>query len=292
MIKKIGLEDIMPLATDTDRQQSDSGFVVLSNVQPEDFVSNHIQATFLTVVYCTQGSGTLKVDEQPLELGVGDMLLLFHDRELRDICPSADMQCLVVAVSQELFGESYVGMQHLWPYLLYILAHPVIHISKEEEQRILGLADMIKLRREASDYPYRQEVTLALMRIFYYDLCFLLQRRQAIPSRNSHRHYVMFDQFLRLLKEHCHSHREVVWYANRLCVTPKYLSDVVRSVSGMPAGRWISGFVLIEIKRYLRNTSLSVKEIAQELNFSTIGFLGKYFRQHTGLSPSQYRNKF
>ncbi|MDY6114332.1 MAG: helix-turn-helix domain-containing protein, partial [Alloprevotella sp.] len=78
---------------------------------------------------------------------------------------------------------------------------------------------------------------------------------------------------------------------DRLCLTPKYLSEVVKAVSGQTAGQWITTFVVSEAKRLLSDTSLSIKEIAQALHFTSQSFLGKYFKNATGLSPSDYRHE-
>ena len=80
------------------------------------------------------------------------------------------------------------------------------------------------------------------------------------------------------------------WYSNEMCLTPKHLSEVVKNVSGRTAGQWITTFVLVETKTLLKNSTLSIKEIAQEMNFPNQSFLGKYFKNVTGMSPSDYRH--
>lgn len=80
-----------------------------------------------------------------------------------------------------------------------------------------------------------------------------------------------------------------MWYSDQLCLTPKYLSEAVKAVSGKTARQWITTLVIMEVKVLLRNTDLSIKEIAQELNFPNQSFLGKYFKNATNISPSDYR---
>lgn len=84
--------------------------------------------------------------------------------------------------------------------------------------------------------------------------------------------------------------RSVKWYSDRLCLTPKYLSEIVKQASGRTARQWLMAFVLIEIKSLLRNTDYSIKQIAQEMNFSSQSSFGKYFHHATGLAPKEYRN--
>ena len=91
------------------------------------------------------------------------------------------------------------------------------------------------------------------------------------------------------MSQHFKHERSVEWYSSEMCLTPKHLSEVVKLVSGKTAGQWINTLVIIEIKSLLMNTSLSIKEIAMELNFPNQSFLGKYFKNTEGISPSDFR---
>ena len=83
----------------------------------------------------------------------------------------------------------------------------------------------------------------------------------------------------------------MVWYGEQMCLSPKYLSEVVKEISGRSASGWISAMVINEIKTLLRNTNYSVKEVAQIMNFRNQSFLGKYFKNYTGMSPREYKKK-
>lgn len=94
-----------------------------------------------------------------------------------------------------------------------------------------------------------------------------------------------------LLQQYNKRERNVSFYARQLNITPKYLSSVVKEVSGKTAARWIDESVILEAKALLKYSGLSIQEIAYQLNFSTQSFFGKYFKQHTGTSPSRYKRK-
>ena len=96
-------------------------------------------------------------------------------------------------------------------------------------------------------------------------------------------------QFLDLLTEHHSQQRSVGFYASRLHITPKYMSSLIKEVSGRSAAQWIDEYVILEAKSLLKYSDLSIQEIAYRLNFSTQSFFGKYFKQHTGMSPGQYK---
>lgn len=141
-----------------------------------------------------------------------------------------------------------------------------------------------------TSYAFHTEATLALLRLFYFDVCNMLQVRVGKPDEASMRSYDIFNKFLRLVQENCRRERSVQWYSEQLCLSAKYFSEVVKSVSGRTAGQWITNMVVLEIKGLLLDPELSVKEVAQKLNFPNQSFMGKYFKNATGISPSEYRN--
>ena len=97
------------------------------------------------------------------------------------------------------------------------------------------------------------------------------------------------EQFLSDLSKNHKRERSVKFYADRLHITPKYLSGIVREVSGRLASEWIEEVVINEAKNMLSNTSMTIQEISDELNFSNQSFFGKYFKEHTGISPKAFR---
>ena len=101
---------------------------------------------------------------------------------------------------------------------------------------------------------------------------------------------LVFDHFLQLVTDHHVSERNVKFYADKLCLTPKYLSKLVKSVSGRSAPEWIDSFVILEAKNLLRYSEISIKEIVYKLHFPNQSVFYKFFKSHTGLTPSEYRN--
>ena len=87
------------------------------------------------------------------------------------------------------------------------------------------------------------------------------------------------------------SERNMAFYADKLCLTPKYLSKLVKSVSGRSAPDWIDAFVILEAKNMLKYSDLSIKEIVCKLNFPNQSVFYKFFKSHAGKTPSQYRNE-
>lgn len=102
----------------------------------------------------------------------------------------------------------------------------------------------------------------------------------------------LFDEFMVLLSENFTRERSVKFYASELCITPKYLTTVIKSVSGKTPTAWISEMVFKEMEHRLRYSQASIKEIAYGLHFPNTSFFGKFFKARSGMSPMQYRLRF
>jgi AraC-like DNA-binding protein len=104
------------------------------------------------------------------------------------------------------------------------------------------------------------------------------------------RQELLTEEFFKVLLKNYTKERSVAFYAEKLCLTPKYLSMTVKSVTGHPISEWINEAVIIEAKRMLKVTDLTVLQISEELNFPNSSFFGRFFKQYTEMTPLQYKN--
>ena len=99
-----------------------------------------------------------------------------------------------------------------------------------------------------------------------------------------------FNKFTQLLRQHPHE-REVQWFAKQLGITPKYLSEICKEMSGKSASEWIADVTVTELKHYLRNSTLPIREVARIMEFPNPSFFCQYTKKHTGLTPNHYRKE-
>ena len=102
---------------------------------------------------------------------------------------------------------------------------------------------------------------------------------------------ILFKRFIELLSDSEPKERSVSYYAEQLCITPKYLSTTIKKVSGKTAFEWINEYVMEDVKRQLSFSGKSIKEIADYLKFPNISFFGKYVKTHLGVSPTEFRRQ-
>lgn len=128
-----------------------------------------------------------------------------------------------------------------------------------------------------------------------YTFTSLLNKYQATHARESDKDETrieqLFNKFMMLLEAYHTKERSLQFYADKMCLTPKYISGAIKSYSGKGALEWINEYVVLEAEIMLRYTEMSIQEIAYALNFPTQSAFGKYFKQQLGVSPKLYRNK-
>ena len=152
------------------------------------------------------------------------------------------------------------------------------------------LEDMWKLRERLNEtqHLFREEMLGHLLLVHVLDLYNIHARNQA-GHNVSERNADLLKRFIGLLYKEYIQHRDLAYYASRLCITPHYLTEVCKKASGKPATYWIDRFTTHEIARLLRQKEIPLKDIADKMNFSSLSHLSRYVQKQMGISPSEYR---
>ena len=264
--------------------------LVVDDIAPADLEEMPAQLGFLAVCLCTSGRADFRLSDRQRTMEAGDLLITLGEQAFRDVAMTGDFHATAVLMSRSYAQDAIAGLNYMWPYLLYVMDHPVCRLSPEERQWVEECYALLRRRIARSGGRYLREGIVALTRAFYFEICNILDlRARPESSAKVHRAYAIFDEFIRLASQHFTRERSVEWYSSEMCLTPKHLSEVVKSVSGKTAGQWITTLVMTETKRLLLETGLSIKEIALRLNFPNQSFLGKYFKNIEGISPTDFR---
>ena len=161
--------------------------------------------------------------------------------------------------------------------------------SEEDIATARHILDTIWQTVHASDDYHRPTITaLVAAQMHHYDHLFHQQADQLASSRS--REQTIFDRFLQLVTQHCSEHHQIGYYAERMCLTERYLSTVIRKTSGTTAKDWIDRALITHIKIELRHTDKPVAQIADEMHFANPSFFSKYFRRLTGMPPCEYKS--
>ncbi len=197
-----------------------------------------------------------------------------------------------IAIAPDFLCKNRFHLKQVMSLILKLKNEPTIRLSPTDCNEYAEMLHCIRCRMVSADSSdFSKEAIRSSIGTLFYTICnhinrSILQRENMFP-RNRNEEY--FIRFIQLLSQHYKSERNVDFYASQLCITPKYLSLLIKNVSGKTAHCWIDEYVLLEAKNLLRYSIISVQEIAYQLNFSNQSFFGKYFKKYTGMSPKNYR---
>lgn len=138
------------------------------------------------------------------------------------------------------------------------------------------------------DNPYRVEIIKHLFSAYYYGLGYYVHSTQSEPSAMTSQQEIC-EQFINLVADNFKQQRDIGFYAERLCVSKKYLSTLLKQNTGMTALEWIERYVVLYAKSSLSSTTMTIQQISDELDFTSQSVFGKYFKRVEGVSPKAYR---
>jgi AraC-like DNA-binding protein len=244
---------------------------------------------FLILALCTEGEATYTLDTQEMRIQKNDVLLILDRHVVSNFTASKDLKALCIIISVKFFFESIRNVGDVSSLLLLSRNFPVIKLAQEETETFQSYFYLLKTKAADKQNKYRRTLVSTLILAMFYDLSNVVQRMLNTDSMRQTRAEIIFTKFIKLLEGNFKQERRVGWYAEQLNITPKYLSETIKNVSRRTPNEWIDNYVTIEMRIQLRNSTKSIKEIAEEMNFANQSFLGKYFKEHVGISPSEYR---
>ena len=203
-----------------------------------------------------------------------------------------DTELYFVLASREFMGGISIDLNKIFQDSLNMFDNPCIRLSDEDlvlAEEYFNLARQVVL----SGRSHKREIVGGLLTSFIYSIMDMWMRqlvaREPEESRSSNRVNQIFERFIGLVTDYHSKERGMAFYADKLCLTPKYLSKLVKQASGRSAPDWIDSFVILEAKNLLKHSDKPIKEIVYLLNFPSQSVFYKYFKAHTGITPSEYR---
>ena len=202
---------------------------------------------------------------------------------------SEDFSGLFIIMSSKFTDTLMPNVANHLPVLFYVQDNPVILLDKESLEGMITYFDMIKRVIQIKDHPYRIEAVRHLTLAFFYGAGIYFHNVDQNNNSKKTHHELIVRKFLQLVQIHHKEQRRLEFYADKLCITPKHLSKVIKETGGKPANDWIDEHVVLEAKALLKSTNMTVQQISDELNFPSQSFFGKYFKRVTGMSPREYK---
>ncbi|MBQ7511477.1 MAG: helix-turn-helix transcriptional regulator [Prevotella sp.] len=291
-------QEEISIQTLTDNQDihvgySDNDVVIIDSIQKfAEVTSAHVSMSAIAI--CTSGKVQGMMNGQRIELCQNQVAVIPPNVIISDLMISPDFNLKAMFLTSAIIQSFLREKMHVWNELMYIHGLHVISLEGDDMRFYEQFYELLQACfTKPANTPYRTDVVQALLRAAILGLCGALRKevgnRQqdmvAVNSGNTH-----FQRFLDLLHSEHVKHRTVESYASELCVSSKYLSVICKKQSGKTANEWITEQVMDDIRYYLRQTDLSLKQVCDQLGFPNPSFFGKYVKAHFGMTPMQLRN--
>ena len=249
------------------------------------------------IIFCLSGNMRLNVNLTEVELKKNMMLVnvpgnIIKVNQLSDD-EGTGINYLVVAMTKEFVSNLSVDVSKTFTDGLTLVETPVMTVSSDYAEQFHQHLKLIS-KVIGSGVQHKKELVNTLASAVFYLISGLwaeaINNRYGIESMPASRSRMIFEQFMQLVTEYHTKYRNVGFYADKLCLTPKYLSKLVKMTSGRSAPDWIDAYVILEAKNLLKYSNISIKEIVFKLNFPNQSVFYKFFKMRTGMTPSEYRN--
>lgn len=248
----------------------------------------------ISILLICNGSIDITVDDRSYNLRGGALLDLFDMHLFGNISVSDDFRGYHVLLSKSFLMETMRDTRRL-PIGNFLArrANPVQQISEHQRELLEhSICRIVESISREEHVWYRDLVKNALRGLFLEVGGIVFARPiEDTASMRSNRRDSTIERFVQLLDLHCRVEHSVSFYADQLCMDAPYLSRLLKSTSGRTAGRWIDDTIMREAKIRLRDPSVTIQGVADELNFSDQSAFGKFFKKNSGLTPLQYRRQ-
>lgn len=293
-LQNVNLVDVSAMSVNEDLvKYNDDELVIVDKLREIPQLGSG-KIDFNVVAACITGCMRLEVSGQPTTVNAQQIFVCHPHVVLSNLMISPDFECKVMCLSDRLLRSILQSQMLIWDNMLYKQRYRIIDIPSDR----FGLYNELRYQWINEENPFKREILVSLLRVALLELCHQLMSKnkdqkagEDLLQEGNSRMETLFHQFLKNIARRRIKKLSVSEYAEELCITPKYLSTVCRTVSEKSPTDWISEYVIEDITHYLKNTELTASQIGIELGFPNASFFGKYVREHLGMSPNEFRKE-
>lgn len=285
------------------------GSIVNDNLSDDLFVAEMHYETKMDVIeypcrfhgymafFCIKGEFEVEINLKKFTIRKDSMFIYTPGNIVRvtniDPQEKESVHFVVVAISEDLMSSTRFDFSKLYNESLRLLESPCVVINENERELCRKYFDLIQEVSKMRMPNMRESVAALISSIFYLMGAMWTDRLTAAKKNGgeevSTRSKIVLEDFLMLVRDYHTKERSLSFYADKLYLTPKYLSKLIKSVSGKSAHEWIDSFVILEAKNLLKYSDMSIKSIVYDLNFPNQTTFYRFFKTKTGMTPSEYR---
>ncbi len=286
-LRKYSIHDMKEFMEDV-QYLSDDLIISAIDATDENFIGDPVAIDGFSVLILMKGTFRISVNMTEYDVTQRDIVFFSPNCIIKSIDQSEDAVAITISASKDFMNELQVDIQTLLSIYMRFGHNPILHVGQRDIDEITQVLKVIKMILSEENRNFKNEIVRTLFSSIFYMLSDL-NRRESVKHPNQRRASVLFEEFMALLSKYNIKERNVSFYADKLGISSKYLSSLVKNVSGKTAAKWIDESVILEAKSLLLYSGMSINDITKYLNFSTQSFFGKFFKQHTGVSPTRFK---
>lgn len=281
------------------RALGDDFFIArLSYDESMNFMKYPVRFNGFLAFFCQEGNFKIDINLRSYEVSEGSLVIYTPGNIVRVTGVDSDglkqLSFTLVASSEMFITDVKVDFGKLYEDSLLALQNPCIKLNQEEREVLRGYYNLTETLLATQIDNVDKSVKYLGTSIFCLMGSLWKNRIDAVETEDRPRTIratYVYESFLKLVAEHHSRERNIAFYAGKLFLSSKYLSKLIKKVSGRSAAEWINGFVVLDAKNLLKYSDLSIKEIAYKMNFSSVPSFYKFFSKETGMTPLAYREQ-
>lgn len=263
-------------------------FWMLDNVNPSAFslMDTPIKFTSTTSIYVKRGHCRAEINLQEQEITAPCIVTITASQIMEPLEMSEDFEAAFLVMSDNLISQ-LLSMINDEGLVSRFRNHPVFQIPAQHIQdfEVFFRTLTTIVNDKGNKYQYKA-VLYSIVSFFYTVIIKCNEAKKVATTTSGH----ITESFLKLIQENFKKERFLDFYAEKLQITTKHLSRTIKAETGYTAGEWLERLIVLEAKVLLKSSNMNIQQIAEELNFPTQSFFGKYFKNKVGMSPKSFRN--
>lgn len=264
------------------------GDILLFNTQADHCLPSEYAGRYHVHILCHAGKAQFSMMEKTYAVEADDWVIWQIGSEICDALYSPDFDADFLLVEKNFLIENNPETVWATKGYVFIKENPVFRLDNDAKELLQADFDLIRHRLSGNNI-FRREILGRAMQIFLFDLWNVYEEAISRQEELSSMTAGLFHRFMDLVRQYSATEREVAFYADKLCVSPKYLSEIVKKGSGRPASYWINGYAAQEIVAMLKKPDMTLTEISDRMGFYNPAHFSRFVKNMLGVSPSAYR---
>lgn len=247
-----------------------------------------VQMDIDAIILCTKGKSYIEIDFIVYEIVPNTQLIIIAGSIVKCNYTSDDFTSSYIIFKHDIYNEVTAQLEPSFTF--FLKEYPCVQLDEKKIYRMTYLVEAMEDFYKEKDNCFRIHIFKNNIQSFLLDVydktrtLFKIDKSEKIGRKEK-----LFIKFIHLIFDFCPNEREVGFYAEKLCITPRYLTSITQSIAEKSPKFIIDKHTIQRIKIMLKSSNISMQEIAYELNFPDQSFFARYFKKHTGMSPQEYR---